>query len=389
MAAVFSDLHDVAQVLTEHIREEVGIVDVQPGAPRDVAATTEAGARITLLYATPQPTHRSDPAERRPDGTRRPPPLSLSCFFLVTTTGADADDPIAAHHTLGRIMSLYHDRPVLVLPLSDQAGAPPGAFSELGEGQLAVVQVPMSLEQIDKIWTSVDVQLQPWTLLEVAPVQLVSLLEDVAPAPLVRPGGVGLEVRAGTRPLVLRVTPEPVRRGGRARIDVLAQGAPEAVDAGGNTVPAGDAALTVAPGGSPILLDLGVGLPALGEGAHALTVRAAGLISRRAVLRVAAATAPVIDAPAALAHDPATDLVLAGANLAEAQEAVLWPDAGLTAPPDVFSLPVAGVGAGGLTVPSNGAPGLADVPARRGPWRLAIRVGERVYTPYVLVELET
>ena len=31
MAALFNDLHDVAQVLAEHIREEVGIVDVQPG----------------------------------------------------------------------------------------------------------------------------------------------------------------------------------------------------------------------------------------------------------------------------------------------------------------------------------------------------------------------
>ena len=62
--AAFNDLHDVAQVLTEHIREEVGIVDVQPGTPRDVTATTEAAARITLLYTTPQPAHRNDPHER-------------------------------------------------------------------------------------------------------------------------------------------------------------------------------------------------------------------------------------------------------------------------------------------------------------------------------------
>lgn len=386
MAAVFADLHAVAQVLTEHIREEVGIVDVQPGAPRDVSATTEAGARITLLYATPQPVHRSDPAERQPDGTRRPPPLSLSCFYLITTTGADADDPIAAHHALGRIMGLYHDQPMLPLPLSDQPGAPPGAFSELGEGPLSVVQVPMSLEQIDKIWTSVDVQLQPWTLLEVAPVQLVSLLEDAGPAPVVRPGGLGLEVRAGTRPLVLRVTPEAARGGGRVRIDVVAQGAVEAVDVGGTSVAAGDASLTVAPGGSPLLLALDGGLQALGEGSHPLTVRAAGLVSRRAVLRLVAEAAPVVDAPAP-AHDPATDLLLTGANLAGAQEAVVWPDPGLAAPVDVFSLPVAAVAAGSVTVPA-GPPGLADLPAARGPWRLTLRIGERVYTPYVIVELE-
>lgn len=386
--AQFSDLHDVAQVLTEHIREGIGIVDVQPGAPRDVSATTEAAARLTLLYATPQPAHRSDPPERQPDGGRRPPPLSLSCVYLVTTTGADADDPLAAHFALGRIMTLYHDQPVLSLPLSDQPGAPPGAFSELGEGVLTVVQVPMSLEQIDKIWTSVDVQLQPWALLEVAPVQLMSLLDDAAPAPVVRPGGLALDVRAGRRPLILRVTPEPVRPGGRVRIDALLQGAFEAVDAGRVSVPAGDASLIVAPAGSPILLTLDDGgLQALRESAHALSIRASGLVSRRGVLRVGPEPAPAVDAPAAPTHDPATDLPLTGANLGNAQAAVMWPDNGLSAPSDVFSLALAAVTAGSLTVPSAGAPGLANLPAGRGPWRLTVRVGEQLYTPYVLVEL--
>ena len=144
---------------------------------------------------------------------------------MITTSGADNDDPIAAHNALGQIMTLYQDEPVLRLPLSDNPGVPAGAFSELGEGELSVLQVPMVLDQIDKIWTSLDVQLQPWALFEVAPVQLVSQRPDVAPAPLVRPGGLGLEVRAGTRPLVLRVAPEAVRAGGRVRIDAIVQGA--------------------------------------------------------------------------------------------------------------------------------------------------------------------
>ena len=68
MAALFNDLHDVAQVLTEHIREEVGIVDVQPGVPRDVSSSTAASARITLLYTTPQEAHRNDPPDVSPTG---------------------------------------------------------------------------------------------------------------------------------------------------------------------------------------------------------------------------------------------------------------------------------------------------------------------------------
>ena len=190
---------------------------------------------------------------------------------------------------------------------------------------MAVVQVPMVLDQIDKIWTSLDVQLQPWALFEVSPVQLVSQLDDTEPAPVVRPGGIGLDVRAGTRPLILRVTPEPVRQGGRVRIDALLPGTLEAVAVGGVDVPVGDASLVVGPDGSPLLLTLDDGgLEALGPGAQPLTVRASGLVSRRgdaAHRRLPAA--PVVDAPAELLHDPATDLVLTGANLADAQEAVL------------------------------------------------------------------
>lgn len=387
MAAVFNDLHDVAQVLTEHIREEVGIVDVQPGAPRDAAAGTEPGARITLLYTTPQPAHRNDPPEARPGGARTFPPLALSCFFLITTSGVDADDPIAAHHVLGRIMTLYHDTPALRLPLSDDPGAPPDAFSELGEGELAVVQVPMSLDQIDKIWTSLDVQLQPWALFEVAPVQLVSQLEQRPPGPVVRPGGIGLDVRAGTRPLILRVGPEPVRPGGRVRIDADLPGAFEGLAAGGVEVPPGDASVVVAPDGSPLLLTLDDdGLESLRAGAHPLVLRASGLASRRGVLRVADAEAPAVDALATPTHDPSTNLALTGANLAGAEEAVLWPDVGIAAPTDVHGVGLENVTEDGVTVPSAG--GLADLPAGRGPWRLAVRVGEHVYTPYVLLELE-
>jgi Pvc16 N-terminal domain len=384
--AVFTDLHDVAQVLTEHIREEIGLVDVQAGDPRDVSATTEAAARITLLYTTPQPAHRNDPLELQPDGTSRFAPLALSCFYLLTTSGADADDPIAAHHALGRIMTLYHDTPALQLPLSANPGVDPGAFTELGEGVLAVVQVPMLLDQIDKIWTSLDAQLQPWALFEVSPVQLVSQRDDTGPAPIVRPGGIGLDVRAAPRPVVLRVTPEAVRQGGRARIDTI-PAAFESLTVGGVEVPLGDDSLIVGAEGTPLLLTFDdAGLEALAPGSQPLAVRASGLISRRSALRIAQPAMPVVDAPAALAHDPGDDLVLTGANLADAQEAVLWPDVGVVAPTDVHSLPVEAAAAGTVAVPS--AAGLATVPAERGPWRLTIRVGDGVYTPYVLLELQ-
>lgn len=378
--ALFTDLHHVGLVISEHIRAEIGIDDVQPGPPRDAAASTDPGARVTFLYTTPQPGHRSDPLEPLPDGTRRPPPLSLSCFYLLTTSGADADDPIAAHNALGEIITLFHDGPELQLPLSDGS---PVVFSDLGEGTLAVVQVPMSLDQVDKIWSSLDAELQPWALFEVAPVQLVSTVGDLGPAPLVRPGGIGLDIAVGRRPVVTRITPEAARSGGAVRIDVVADGEPDAVDVAGVHVEPGPR-LTLAPDGTPLRLALTDGaLASLPAGPHSLTVRAAGMVSRRATVWIAPAGAAIVDAPA-LSHDPGQDLVLTGVDLGGAQEAFLWPDAGMTAPSDVQTLAIADVQADSVTVTSGELGGL---PPERGPWRLTLRVGDQVFTPYVVLEL--
>lgn len=384
--ALFTSLHDVAQVLAEHIREEVGLTDVQPGNPRDVAASAEGAARITLLYTTPQPGHRNDPLERQPDGALRPAPVSLSCFYLVTASGADGDDPIAAHHTLGRIITLYHDHTELALPLSDNPGVDPDAFTELGLGGLAICQVPMTLDQIDKIWTSLEQQLQPWALFEVGPVQLVSQTDDAGPPPLVRPGGLALDVRSGLRPAIARITPEAAPQGGRVRIDAVFRGAADALLIDGIEIPVTDPSVEADADGSPFLLTLDdSGLEDLGEGVHRVALRAGGMVSKSATLRIAAEAAPALAAPPDLEHDPANDLVLSGQELGDAQEAVLWPDGGLTTPADVHTVPVADVSDDELTVPSAG--GLADLPAGRGPWRLTIRVGANVYTPPVVVEL--
>jgi len=386
MGAVFEGLHDVGQVLSEHIRAELGFLDVQPGPPRDVTATTEPGVRLTLMYVTPQPAHRNDVAERQPDGTLRPAPLSLSCFYLVTASGADADDPIAAHHALGQIMTLYHDQPILKLPLSAGTGSPPGVFTDLGEGFMDVIQVPMTLEQIDKIWMALDVQLQPWALFEVAPVQLISRLPDGAPAPMVRPGGLRLGEAVGLRPDLVRLTPQPVRQGGRVRLDVVASAALGKVWAGPVAVPAGDPALVIGPDGAA-LLNLNTGaLPALVPGRYPLTVATGALASRPQTLRIVEASAPAVDSPV-LRHDPGTDLQLTGANLAGVEEVLLWPDAGLSAPSEVRSVPFTAVSGTAVTVRSAG--GLVTLPADTSTWRLTVRIGAGVFTPYVVLELDS
>ena len=388
VGALFDSLHAVAQVLSEHIHEETGILDVQPGPPRSADATTEPAVRITLLYTSPQPGHRNDPAEQGPGGLH-PPPLSLSCFYLVTTSGSDGDDPAGAHDALGQVMRLYHDTPVLRLPLSDDPGSPPGVFTELGEGELTVTQVPTTLEQIDHIWTPLAEGLQPWVLLEVAPVQLVSRRPQVPAPGVVRPGGVRLEQPVGLRPRLLRSAPQPVRVGGRVRLDAAASSAVDTVWIGGLRLAAADPALSAAPAGAgvfSVVADLGAGdLAQLGPGEHRVTLSVAGLASRADSIRIVDGV-PGLDAPAAAApHDPATDLVVGGAGLGAVQEVLAWPDDGIRAPSDVHSLPFSVAGPGSLTVRSTG--GLADLPAAVSTWRLAARLAGQRYTPFIVVEL--
>lgn len=391
MGALFTDLHDVARMLSEHIREETGLQDVQPGAPREVSATTEPAARITFLYATPQPGHRNDPAEPVPGG-RRPPPLSLTCCYLVTTSGADADDPVGSHHALGQIMALYHDHPALRLPLSEDPASPPGVFSELGDGELAVTQVPMTLDQIDKVWTSLAEQLQPWALFDVGPVQIVSREPDGQPAPLVRPGGISLEAPAGQRPSLLRIAPQPARPAGRVRCDVATWAAVETVWVAGQRVSAGGPALRTGPGPgadpavATAVLDLGQGdLASIPVGAHPVTVGAAGLSARTATLRLVELGA-ALDAPAAPVHDAGVDLALTGTGLDGVQEMLAWPDRGVAAPSEVHPLSFAPGGPGELTVRSAG--GLDQLPAAITTWRLAGRLAGQTYTPFVVLELD-
>ncbi|WP_178379830.1 Pvc16 family protein [Cryptosporangium aurantiacum] len=387
MCAAFASLYDVAQVLAEHIKDETGVVDVQPGPPRKAEANTEPGVRITLLYATRQPQHVNDLPEIRPDGTRRPPPLSLSCAYLVTASGADDGDPVAAHHVLGRVMTLYHDVPMLKLPLTTGSGA----FTQLGDGPLAVVQRAVTLEQVEKVWSSQELALQPWALFDVAPVQLVSQLGDEEPALVVRPGGLALEIRAGTRPVLVRLVPDIVRQGGRVRIEADPAVRPDRLTIGGVAAELPESGVTAArPEGGvtaepsenlPFLLDLDAGgLETLGPGTYPLTLTGRGMASRPGSLRIASPEAPSVDAPAG-PHDSSTDVVLTGANLDGAEEAVFWPDGGVAAPSEVRTVPVTAVAAGTVTVRAAG------LPERSGPWRLALRVGIQTYTPYVVLDL--
>lgn len=387
--ARFLDLHDLGQVLAELISEELGVTGVQVGPPREASSSTMASARLTVLYTTPQPTHRNDPLLRNPDGSLRYPPVTLTAYILVTTAGAADDDPIAAHGLLGRILQLFSANPILELPLSGSmgGGSPPGGYSDLGEGKLLVSQVPLQLDQLDKIWNSMPVKHQPFALFEVGPVQLASIKPDLVPAPVVRPGGVALDgPRSGARPVVRRVAPNPVGQGGQIRLMTQPVGPLDGLYVGGSWIAASSGAVVLSNDDGDLILSLASGtLAALGEGAITLSIRSGGRLSEKVVLTLASSEAGTLDALGALTHDPGADLVLTGANLDGATEIVVWPDGGVATPAEVQTFPVALASPSSITVTGPGVLALGRF--REGVlYRVAARVDTYVYTPYILVE---
>lgn len=71
-------------------------------------------------------------------------------------------------------MRLIHEAPVLDLPLSRRVASHPAALTRLGEGQLRVTQVSMSIEDVAQIWLALRQPMQPCALIEAGPIELTS-----------------------------------------------------------------------------------------------------------------------------------------------------------------------------------------------------------------------
>jgi hypothetical protein len=372
--AQFDLLSQVGLVLQSVIEANVpGGTEVRIALPLDDPTGAAAAVRITLLWTTPQLTHRNDPEERNPDGTIAAPPPTLSGFYLITTYGTTPEgNALDAHDLLGRVIRAFHVNQALQMPIDG-----------FGEGRLSLVHMTMEPDLVEKIYTPLQLRLRPWVLYEVAPIQLLRQEAPGAPRPVVRPGGVQLAPLAALAPpRIERITPTTVGEGGRIRIDASYTGDPARVAIGtARIVPPEIVAL--APGG-PVRVNLP---PAVSPNAYDVTLTAANnMSSRPGGLNVAAPSLPSVYAPDALEQSIASDLVLDGGALGangDAHSVFLWPDSGIGSPADVVEL-VGTVEGGGsaVRVPAAQLAGL-----RPRLYRMSVQYDTHLFTPYVLLEM--
>jgi hypothetical protein len=364
--ALFNNLHDVGTALSEILRGRINpALDVLPGPPLQNPTGAAEAIRVTLLWVTPQPTHRNDPWEPRPDGQLTPPPLSLSGFYLATAYGTTpAQDPQQAYNLLGEVLRVFDAEPRIRLP--DPAAA-------VGEGAIGITLVPTAADLMEKIYTPLQMPHRPWALFEVGPIQLVSRLQ-LGPEPaLVHPGGIRLgELAVGVVPEIESILPSPAGAGGRIRIDARYAGAAQAVRIGAAEIPA---ATFLAEQSGPIILTLP---PAVDAGEYDVSLRVAGTWSRPVTLAIRDAAVASADAPAQFTHSVGADLAIEGRALAATTAVFAWPNAGVTSPADVTTLAPGAVAATQVTVPAAALAGLAG-----RDMRLALRVSPQRFTPFI------
>ncbi len=373
--AQFTSLFHVGEALAHLVRARLsldsGLVIVGP--PREEILDTSRHLRISLLWMSPQPHHRNDVPERNPDGTRVPPPLSLTAHYLFTTYGNTvSEESVGAHELLGDVMRVLHDEPRISLPLADLPGR--------GEGNLDVTLVPLAPELIEKLFGPLQLKHRTFALYEVGPVQLKSLKAMLASKPVVVPGGVRLAgpVVVRTRPVLRRVVPSVQAAGGRVRLEGSFPEPPTRVHVGTLTFKGADLQVVDVERAVNVVLPAGL-LPGL----HSVSLSTGNLSAESLPLEVQAAGEATLDAPSSMTQSQGADLVLSGRGLSGAVEVIAWPDAGVQSPSEVVTLPLAATAtASQLTVAAASLAALA-----RRAYRFTVRVGAHRFTPPVVLEV--
>lgn len=157
---IFSTSESLRRLIEDDLRRDVGpnglasLFDgggftVELATPQEMGADAQ-GVSLWLYRVLRDDLRLNDPARMRPRAQGielLPPPLPLRLHYLVTALAADAPD--TEQKILGRIMQLFHSRPML-------AGA--ALQGDLGgtDTELTVRLESLALEELTRIWDALE-----------------------------------------------------------------------------------------------------------------------------------------------------------------------------------------------------------------------------------------
>jgi Pvc16 N-terminal domain len=165
------------------------------------------------------------PGPVRP-GETGSPPLALNLHYLITTYGrGEADNHAVSHRVLGAAMSVLHDHPVLSRAEISAALAGNDLADQFE--RLKVTPLPMTIEDISKLWMVFMTQYRISAAYEVTVVLIDSKTPARSPLPVLTRGkaGRGWPATASVAPVLTEVRPARSQQAARLGEDVVVAGA--------------------------------------------------------------------------------------------------------------------------------------------------------------------
>jgi hypothetical protein len=160
-----------------------------PDKARNAITTNQLN--VFLYQTTVNAAWRNEdmPSRVRP-GETSPPPLPLTLHYLLTAYGND-DDDMQGHHVLGQAMSVLHDHPILShAELRAALGPTIKPFPPVIDQSehVRITFQPMSLDELSKLWMTLQTQYRISATYQVSVVLIDSLGGVRTPLPVLRQG---------------------------------------------------------------------------------------------------------------------------------------------------------------------------------------------------------
>jgi hypothetical protein len=139
----------------------------------------QEGLSLWLYRVVRDEERLNDPARRVSPTQLRPPPLPIRLHYLVTplTNRLNQGDPDTEQYVLGKVLQLFHSKPMFRGP--DLQGQFAGTAAEL-----FVRLETLSLEEITRVWEGLDGSYQLSASYEVSMVDIDSALEPEGTTPV-------------------------------------------------------------------------------------------------------------------------------------------------------------------------------------------------------------
>jgi hypothetical protein len=147
--SVISDISLTLQKLLETGIVSTDTIEITLTSPQRVTLTTDRLINLYLYQVIENPFAKNQEPIRVGHNRLRHPPLALNLYYLLTPYAKDERDNKDEHLLLGEAMRVFYEHSILKDPILQ--GSLKGSSEEI-----KLVLCPMNLEELTRIWNSLQ-----------------------------------------------------------------------------------------------------------------------------------------------------------------------------------------------------------------------------------------